>query len=56
MLAVSAALELDPEKFGNPALKTQAVGEAASVVSAIPQVRQVRPERPAPPEHVRSSS
>src|SRR5258708_263840 len=41
MLAVSAALELDPEKFGNPALKTQAVGDAASVVSAIPQVRQV---------------
>ena len=41
MLAVSAALELDPEKFGNPALKTQVVGEAASVVSAIPQVRQV---------------
>jgi CMP/dCMP kinase len=41
MLAVSAALELDPEKFGNPALKTQTVGDAASVVSAIPQVRQV---------------
>src|SRR6202051_187294 len=41
MLAVSAALELDPEKFGNPALKTQAVGDAASVVSAIPRVRQV---------------
>jgi cytidylate kinase len=41
VLAVSAALELDPEKFGNPALKTQAVGDAASVVSAIPQVRQV---------------
>jgi CMP/dCMP kinase len=41
MLAVSAALELDPEKFGNPALKTQVVGEAASVVSAIPQVRRV---------------
>ncbi|HEY8336334.1 MAG TPA: (d)CMP kinase [Tardiphaga sp.] len=41
MLAVSAALELDPEKFGNPALKTQAVGAAASVVSAIPQVRKV---------------
>ena len=39
--AVAAALELDPEKFGNPALKTQVVGEAASVVSAIPQVRQV---------------
>jgi len=41
VLAVSAALELDPEKFGNPALKTQEVGDAASVVSAIPQVRQV---------------
>jgi CMP/dCMP kinase len=41
MLAVSAALELDPEKFGNPALKTQEVGAAASVVSAIPGVRQV---------------
>ena len=40
-LAVAAALELDPEKFGNPALKSQAVGEAASVVSAIPQVREV---------------
>src|SRR6202047_1586807 len=39
-LAVSAALELDPEKFGNPALKTQAVGDAASVVSAIPKVRE----------------
>lgn len=33
-LAVAAARELDPEKFGNPVLKTQAVGEAASVVSA----------------------
>ena len=41
MLAVSAALELDPEKFSNPALKTQQVGDAASVVSAIPGVRQV---------------
>src|SRR5258708_31151730 len=41
MLAVSAALALDPEKFGNPALKTQEVGEAASVVSAIPRVREV---------------
>src|SRR5258708_162627 len=38
--AVAAAMELDPEKFGNPALKTQLVGEAASVVSAIPRVRQ----------------
>src|SRR5260370_7015195 len=36
--AVKAALELDPEKFGNPILKTQRVGEAASVVSAIPRV------------------
>ena len=41
MLAVSAALELDPEKFGNPVLKTQRVGEAASLVSAIPRVREV---------------
>ena len=38
--AVAAAMELDPEKFGNPALKTQIVGEAASVVSAIPKVRE----------------
>src|ERR1700741_3752058 len=41
MLAVSAALELDPEKFANPALKTQEVGAAASIVSAIPKVREV---------------
>src|ERR1700719_3013969 len=41
LLAVSAALELDPEKFGNPSLKTQIVGDAASVVSAIPKVREV---------------
>jgi CMP/dCMP kinase len=41
MLAVSAALELDPEKFGNPALKTQVVGDAASVVSAFPKLREV---------------
>lgn len=40
-LAVAAAMELDPEKFGNPILKTQKVGDAASVVSAIPKVRQV---------------
>lgn len=39
--AVAAAMELDPEKFGNPVLKTQTVGDAASVVSAIPQVREV---------------
>ena len=30
-LAVAMAMELDPEKFGDPALKTQKVGEAASV-------------------------
>src|SRR3954470_1463421 len=41
VLAVSAALELDPEKFGAPVLKTQKVGEAASIVSAIPKVREV---------------
>lgn len=40
-LAVAAALELDPEKFGNPVLKTQKVGDAASVVSAIARVREV---------------
>lgn len=39
--AVAAAMELDPEKFGNPILKTQAVGDAASMVSAIPRVREV---------------
>src|SRR3954467_11324008 len=38
--AVAAALELDPEKFGNPALKTQKAGEGASIVSAIPKVRE----------------
>jgi cytidylate kinase len=40
-LAVAAAMELDPEKFGNPVLKGQAIGEAASVVSSIPRVREV---------------
>ena len=37
--AVQAARSLDPEKFGHPALKSQKVGDAASVVSAIPLVR-----------------
>lgn len=37
--AVQMARSLDPEKFGHPALKGQTVGEAASVVSAIPKVR-----------------
>jgi CMP/dCMP kinase len=41
MLAVSAALELDPGNFGDPALRTHAVADAASVVSAIPRVREV---------------
>jgi CMP/dCMP kinase len=39
--AVAVAMELDPEKFGHPELKTQRIGEAASVVSAIPKVREV---------------
>ena len=38
--AVTVAMELDPEKFGDPALKSQKVGDAASVVSAIPKVRE----------------
>jgi cytidylate kinase len=37
--AVAVAMELDPEKFGDPALKSQKVGDAASVVSALPRVR-----------------
>ena len=37
--AVAAAKALDPSRFDEVALKTQAVGEAASVVSAIPEVR-----------------
>ncbi|MGP8121130.1 MAG: (d)CMP kinase [Xanthobacteraceae bacterium] len=37
--AVAAARALDPAGFDNPALKSQATGDAASVVSAIPAVR-----------------
>src|SRR5712691_2751825 len=37
--AVAAAEALDPSSFDEAALKTQAVGEAASLVSAIPEVR-----------------
>jgi len=37
--AVAAAEALDPTAFDEAALKAQAVGEAASLVSAIPQVR-----------------
>ena len=40
VLAVAAAMELDPEKFGHPDLKTQRIGEAASVVAAIASVRE----------------
>lgn len=39
--AVRAAQAIDPETFDNPALKSQNVGTAASVVSAIPRVREV---------------
>lgn len=38
--AVAVAMELDPEKFGHPKLKTQRIGDAASVVSAIASVRE----------------
>jgi cytidylate kinase len=39
--AVAAAAALDPAGFDEPALKRQEVGEAASLVSAIPDVRAV---------------
>ncbi|MDR3467317.1 MAG: (d)CMP kinase [Xanthobacteraceae bacterium] len=38
--AVAAAQALDPARFDDPALKSQATGDAASVVSAIPAVRE----------------
>src|ERR1700693_4481063 len=37
--AVAAARAIDPAQFDEAALKTHAVGEAASIVSAIPEVR-----------------
>ncbi len=37
--AVAAAQALDPARFDEKALKSHAVGEAASVISAIPEVR-----------------
>jgi cytidylate kinase len=37
--AVAAAEALDPSRFEEPALKRQDVGEAASLVSVIPEVR-----------------
>jgi CMP/dCMP kinase len=38
--AVRAATTLDPGTFDDPALKSQAVGSAASIVSALPKVRE----------------
>jgi cytidylate kinase len=38
--AAALALALDPASFDDPALKSQAAGEAASVVSALPKVRE----------------
>ena len=37
--AVAAAKALDPARFDEAALKAHAIGEAASIVSAIPEVR-----------------
>jgi cytidylate kinase len=37
--AIAAAKSLDPSRFDEIALKTHTIGEAASVVSAFPQVR-----------------
>ena len=38
--AVAAAMALDPERFGDPALKSHKIGEAASVISVLPKVRE----------------
>ena len=38
--ATQTAMTLDPRTFDDPALKSQAVGSAASVVSALPKVRE----------------
>ncbi|MET0675227.1 MAG: (d)CMP kinase, partial [Bradyrhizobium sp.] len=37
--AAELAMALDPRTFDDPALKSQAIGSAASVVSALPKVR-----------------
>src|SRR6266566_7900180 len=37
--AVAAARSLDPARFDEKILKTHEIGEAASIVSALPQVR-----------------
>jgi cytidylate kinase len=38
--AVKVAMQLDPETFGHPELKSHRIGEAASVVSVIASVRE----------------
>src|SRR5205085_3495784 len=38
--AVAAAMALDPETFGDHALKSHQIGEAASVISVLPKVRE----------------
>jgi CMP/dCMP kinase len=38
--AIEAAVTLDPKKFADNVLKSQAITEASSVVAAIPQVRE----------------
>ena len=38
--AVAAARALDPENFGHPELKSHRIGDASSVVAAIPAVRE----------------
>ncbi len=38
--AIAAARSLDPSHLGDPALKTDEVGNMASVISAIPEVRE----------------
>src|ERR1700709_2535533 len=38
--AVAAAVALNPQKFDDPELKSQRIGDAASVVSAIATVRE----------------
>ena len=38
--AVAAAEAIDPSRLDEPALKSQVVGEAASLVSAVPEVRK----------------
>jgi len=39
--AIEAALNIDEEDFANPRLRQERIGQAASIVSAIPEVRQI---------------